>query len=321
MPAYYGFPKPDFAFTSEDVGAAIGAGFIEDQNGNVRSGVVSTQPLVAPASGWALRVTPFKHVHATGPSVVIGGIDSLTQVTIDAPSGADRIDVIVYDRNAVPPTTVVTEGEGEPGDAEPGDGTSNSIPDIPVVPVTQTGINVIKGTTSKPIVPTGMVELATVKIPANASSVNQVTITPTYQMTTVKGGILQFRTDTERTAFQPQPGQVCEVISSGKRFSSVRAGQWRQLAGIITVPKANWNVSAAPFYGRVTDVTLPTVINSGETIRVSPVSVGTGYGDVELRAVKTRTKTNTVINVGLRQFGSPTTQQFKLLWEVVQSGY
>lgn len=95
------------------------------------------------------------------------------------------------------------------------------------------------------------------------------------------------------------------------------AGKWRQASGMHSFGAAAWSNQTAPFYGRTANATLPTFILPNETIAVSSVSVGSGFGETVLRGVSGRGVDTTDINVGLHQFASNIQQAYAISWRIV----
>lgn len=95
---------------------------------------------------------------------------------------------------------------------------------------------------TKPAIPTGALELATLRIYSGTVATNggANTLTNTYRMTAGRGGVVTFRTATERDAWTtPVPGQLAYLADVDAIFEWVDATiGWVHLLGkpIITAP-------------------------------------------------------------------------------------
>lgn len=101
-----------------------------------------------------------------------------------------------------------------------------------------------------------------------------------------------------------------------------KSGTWRQFSGNATSPAAAWSTSqgtapAAVVVGRSDTLTIDTVLEANETLRLVPTSIGNGFGNAATASV-TKNLTNTSVVVRMTQIGSATTQQFTFSWEISQ---
>lgn len=93
---------------------------------------------------------------------------------------------------------------------------------------------------------------------------------------------------------------------------------WRQKYGQVTFASRAWDVSStsALLAGRTDSVTLPTVLESHETLNVWMTSAGGGYDFCSISSI-TRNSSNTVLAVRLMQILAVATQTLSVGWEVV----
>lgn len=175
---------------------------VNNADGSPRTGVLgSADPsIVSALASMNVRVAAAEFVTSKGRAdgVAIFGNDGAVNVPIDtAPASNSRIDVIYVKHN--------DDTTGDPN------------PD----PV----FGVAKGTAgaspAKPTIPTGALELATLRIYAGTTAANggTNTLVNTYQMTAARGGIVAFRTKTGLNAWTTAtPGQRAFVIDGGAEY-------------------------------------------------------------------------------------------------------
>ena len=145
-------------------------------------------------------------------------------------------------------------------------------------------------TPTKPAIPTGALELGTLRVYAGTSAANggSNVLTETYQMTAMRGGVVPFRTLAELTAWtSATSGQVAYVI--GGNLYEATGSAWAmqtfaEAAGSVTFGSsggANYLDVAVSFpAGRFTQpplVLVGTQANtSGSTLSAAAVNVTTG---------------------------------------------
>lgn len=132
-----------------------------------------------------------------------------------------------------------------------------------------------------------------------------------------------YGTKAEREAFTP-PVRGIEWVDTdnGKlTFLSSSDGKWRQMEGSLSIPAGAWNVTAtsgAVSYAlRTVDTTLPTQIESDESILIATDNPGTGFGLIGL-VTAINDVTNNRVNLQLRQFQfhSSNQQNMRATWRI-----
>lgn len=124
-------------------------------------------------------------------------------------------------------------------------------------------------------------------------------------------------TSAERMACVPAPpGAMWQDTDNGGRlWSTGPDGSWRLHTGEYQAPVAPWTVTnTAPVYSRQFTAILPTVLAPTESILVTALSTGTGYGVISLANV-IRHVDRTEIAVRFSGF-SATTQSCLIAWQV-----
>lgn len=184
MGDFPGFPTNNFDFHFEEVGPALAGLIIRDRNGLPRAGILpSREDLIRKRSDWFLDTSPFVAVRVKGLAVLIGGTTDSGQVSVaTAPAANARLDVIW----------------SRPADMDAAEDI------IPIQITTGTPAAV----PTKPALPEGAVEIATLRVPAGASNTQACTLTMTGKLTCCAGGAIRFRDSADRTTFLPTPGQL-----------------------------------------------------------------------------------------------------------------
>jgi len=95
-----------------------------------------------------------------------------------------------------------------------------------------------------------------------------------------------------------------------------RSGNWRRYSGKHEEPAAAWASSAHPLYGRTISATLPTVLESGETIMVSGPLNTAGYDVLSLNTV-TPHATDTDIQARFFRFNNSGTSSVRVHWKIL----
>lgn len=178
-------------------------------DGSPRVGVMGNAgpSIVTPLATMNVAIAAAEFVTSKGKAdgVAIFTNDGTVNVAIAAaPASNSRIDVIWVKHN-----------DNTTGDA-------NSTPTFGVTAGTAAA------SPTKPAIPTGALELATLRVYAGTTAANggSNTLTNTYQMTASRGGVVPVRTTTERDAWTTAaPGQQLLVIASGFLYAFV-AGAW-----------------------------------------------------------------------------------------------
>lgn len=207
-----------------------------NRDGTPRAGVLSgfdaylaPTDLVATTATMNVSVGAAEFVTTKGKAdgVAIFTNDGAVNVPIGAaPASNSRIDVIWVKHN-----------DDTTGDADA----------LPTFGVTA---GVAGATPTKPAIPTGALELATLRIYAGTTATNggSNVLTNTYQMTAMRGGRVRVRTTAERDAWtQPMQGQIVDVCPTAG--GPIHSWQWMDAAWVY-IGKAyalasggtNWNV-------------------------------------------------------------------------------
>lgn len=182
--------------------------------GTPRLGLLTSDPtiVVADASTSPVRVAVKAAGIATqrqaGDGVAFWANDGSIFVNLDnAPISNSRIDVI-YAKHE---------------DAAAGDGSS--------LPVIGRVTGDAAPSPTKPAIPSGALELATVTIPSGATATTSggVTIANTYPMTALRGGVVPLRSSTEQTAWTPDDGALAYRQDTDELIARVN-GAWAAVA-------------------------------------------------------------------------------------------
>lgn len=190
MAEFPGFPCNGYAFHFEDVGPALAGLIVRDINGNPRAGLLTSRPdVLRTRADWSLDSDAFVAVRAKGRAVLLGGSTDVGLLDITtAPAANARLDVI-WTRPA----------DVDAGEVIAGLQVTNGVPSA--VPV-------------KPGIPEGAVEVATLRVPSNATSTQDCILTMTFASTACAGGILPFRTTALMNSWPAVPGQLAMVNDS-----------------------------------------------------------------------------------------------------------
>lgn len=165
----------------------------------------------------AVAAADFVTSKGTADGVAIFTNDGTVNVPITAaPASNSRIDVIYVKHN-----------DNTTGDA-------NSTPIFAAV------AGVAAASPTKPAIPTGALELATLRVYAGTTAANggANVLTNTYAMTTSRGGIVPFRTLADLTAWtNPLKGQVAQTLDdlSADAFYRWNGTAWRHLSRVLGV--------------------------------------------------------------------------------------
>lgn len=99
------------------------------------------------------------------------------------------------------------------------------------------------------------------------------------------------------------------------------AGGWRRFSGSHTQAAGAWD--SAPVSGSVSmglrtlSITIPTVLSADESLLISVIGTGTGFGYASIAGM-TRNPTDTSITVRHAQVGSTATNPVTFAWQVVR---
>lgn len=187
------------------------AQIVGNSDGSPRPGVLDGdgRTLVTPLATMnvAVAAADFVTSKGTADGVAIFTNDGTVNVAIAAaPASNSRIDVIW-----------VRHQDSTTGDAA----------STPIFGVT-TGVAAASPT--KPAIPTGALELATLRVYSGTTAANggSNTLTNTYQMTASRGGVVPFRNLAELNAWtNPQTGQRATTLDNGRGFVRLAAGTWQ----------------------------------------------------------------------------------------------
>lgn len=188
------------------------ARLVQNADGSTRAGVLGAIPALVTATSTtspmtvAIAAAPIVASRGIGDGAVVYSNDGVVNVTVAAAPGANsRIDVF-WTRHQ---------------DDTVGDAAGSN---APIFGVTS---GAAAASPTKPAIPTGAVELATLRIYAGTTSTNggANVLTQTYQMTAMQGGAVQFRTVTDLKAWTTATdGQTATILG--------RPGIWQWSAAI-----------------------------------------------------------------------------------------
>lgn len=320
MPALYGFPRPDYAFTAREVGLSLGGLVVHDMKGNIRPGVIGRQNIVLKASGWQVRVCQFAYVSTRQGYPVLGGLDQATTATIGTPpASGTRTDTVCYDLDAIPPVSLssVEEGSGSPDDPDQPPASS-----LPVVDRVATGIVVVPGTPARATgLAANLAPLAIVNVPSSAKSINDCSISHVAAYTALVGSVVVFHDKQDMDSFKPWQGTRAYNMALDQFYSCLNPGSWRQDSGRISykIPKWMYSNSTARHYMANAVFTLPTTISTTESIQICSEDMGSGYCKTYLRHIDQRGNGTTRIAVGFEQDANPTLPTVTFTWKVIQA--
>lgn len=222
-----------------------------NSDGTPRVGVLgnANPSIVTALATMAVAVAAADFVTSKGVAdgVAIFGNDGTVNVPITAaPASNSRIDVIWVKHN---------------------DNTTGDANSTPIFGVTN---GVAAASPTKPAIPTGALELATLRVYSGTTAANggANVLTNTYQMTAMRGGVVPVRSIVERDAWTtPVLGQTVLVISSGYEYSRI-AGAWIGRTDAVLGADGNAIVTASQIrrdaYGYV-DLDAQTTRTGGTT--------------------------------------------------------
>lgn len=97
-------------------------------------------------------------------------------------------------------------------------------------------------------------------------------------------------------------------------------GAWRQKTGVHVQPAGSWEyANGTTAVGRTVNFTVPEPLESNETIRLTSLNVGSGFGFIAMSGI-TKNANNTVVQFRHLQIGSSTQNPVSVLWEIVPAG-
>lgn len=192
---------------------------VSDVAGNPRTGILGTLPAggLLTALGTmnvSVAAAVFAASRTKADGVVVFANDGAVNVAISAaPVSNSRITVIWVKQN-----------DDTQGDAN-------------ALPVLGTTDGTAAATPLKPAIPTGALELGTLRVYSGTTAANGGlnTLTETYQMTAMQGGVVPFRTKAELDLWTTAaPGQVVIDITTGLLYARVGSA-WRSKESVTRV--------------------------------------------------------------------------------------
>ena len=241
------------------------AQIVGNSDGSARPGVLDgdgrTLVTALATMNVAVAAADFVTTKGTADGVMIFTNDGVVNVAIAAaPASNSRIDVIWVKHN-----------DNTTGDA-------NSLPTFGVTS------GVAAASPTKPAIPTGALELATLRVYAGTTAANggANVLTNTYQMTASRGGMVTFRTVAELNAWtNPQLGQRAFVMADKRVYtrqvtSADPAGVWIADRSVFFVNRTSaqalgvggwWVVSTAFGTPDVNDIGVWSGANGTLTVR------------------------------------------------------
>lgn len=217
-------------------------------DGSPRTGVLGSAnvSIVSTLATMNVAVAAAEFVTSKGKSdgVSIFTNDGVVNVAIGAaPASNSRIDVIWVKHN---------------------DDTTGDANALPVFGVTA---GTAAASPTKPAIPTGALELATLRVYAGTTATNggSNTLVNTYQMTAMRGGLVPFRTLADLLAWTtPAEGQLAGVVGQSRPYQRT-GGAWQRTDGIIipsSVVGGTLNEDGGVSFSGVGAVTLNGVFSS-----------------------------------------------------------
>jgi hypothetical protein len=123
-----------------------------------------------------------------------------------------------------------------------------------------------------------------------------------------------------RTEITPKYWDFWLDTDDGHMYVGSKSGTWRQYSGSTAAAAAAWDTingtGTAALAGRTVNITIPTVLETTETLLFQAGSVGSGFGFLSGVSV-TRNPTNTTLTVRFMQIMSTATQSFSVNWEII----
>lgn len=124
-------------------------------------------------------------------------------------------------------------------------------------------------------------------------------------------------TAAQRVATPPPSTGALWRDTDGQRllWSVSPTNTWRRQEGAAHAPAAAWATSSNPIFARTVNFVLPTVLRDSETIRATPVQIGTGYGFFAMSSI-VRGSENTTVQGRFMQVTNATIQPVSIGWEI-----
>lgn len=229
-------------------------------DGSPRTGVIGNPgaPIVATTGTMNVTVAAAEFATSKGKAdgVAIFTNDGVANVAIGAaPASNSRIDVIWVKHF----------------DDTTGDTAGQSLPLFGVTP------GAAAASPTKPAIPTGALELATLRVYAGTTATNggSNTLTNTYQMTATRGGVVPFRTTTERDAWtNASDGLVAWCADVDASFIWVADA----IGGATWIHSGGKPISGALSYVSIYSAGAPTprILEHGGEYRLEGIVTSTG---------------------------------------------
>lgn len=127
---------------------------------------------------------------------------------------------------------------------------------------------------------------------------------------------------TWRLATTPRYFDMWYDTTDGLVYVGNKTGTWRRFSGTDAVAAGAWALSTTSGtvinVGRTVTFTIPTVLEATESLIVSEVATGSGYGFSAVTSI-VKNPTNTVLTMRHMQIGATTTQPLYINWQVTQA--
>jgi hypothetical protein len=131
-------------------------------------------------------------------------------------------------------------------------------------------------------------------------------------------GINQGTTD-QMNAYTPTYWEFWYNTDDTHLYVGNKSGGWRLFSGNVAVASAAWDTTngtgTAALAGRTVNITIPTILETTETLIFQAGSVGSGFGFISGVSI-TRNPTNTILTVRFMQIMSNATQAFSVIWQI-----
>lgn len=207
-------PVRNAAPTPLDGRLADMAQVVANLDGTPRIGVLAHgQDIVTALGTMAVAVAAAEFVVSKGKAdgVLIFTNDGTVNVAIAAaPASNSRIDVIYVKHN---------------------DNTTGDASSLPIFGVAQ---GTAAASPTKPAIPTGALELATLRVYAGTTAANGGSnlLTNTYPTTAMRGGVVPFRTKAELDAWtNAKPGQIAYTLDEQHLYTATGGAAWMPITG------------------------------------------------------------------------------------------
>lgn len=122
----------------------------------------------------------------------------------------------------------------------------------------------------------------------------------------------------ERAATPPAYWDMWQDTDGSQRlYVGSKTGTWRRFSGEVAFAAKAWDMSANPLWGRTDITSLPTVLETNETLVVTATTGGTSYSALVVASIVVN-PTDTEVTTRLTQFVFSSTQPYAYAWAIQQ---